>query len=52
MKTLMILAHPGINDRSIANRIIVEKVRSLEEVTVKDLYAECPSFNHYIVQDR
>ena len=44
MKTLVLLAHPGFTNRSIANRIIVERIQPLEQVTVKDLYGECPSF--------
>ena len=44
MKTLVLLAHPGFTDRSIANRIIIEGIQSLEQVTVKDLYGKCPSF--------
>ena len=44
MNTLVVLAHPGLNETSIANRIIVEKVRSLPRVTIKDLHQEYPSF--------
>ena len=44
MKTLVVLAHPSLTERSVANRIIVERIRSLEQVTIKDLYRECPSF--------
>jgi glutathione-regulated potassium-efflux system ancillary protein KefG len=44
MKTLVVLAHPSIGERSLANRIIVERIRPLEGVTIKDLYKECPSF--------
>ena len=47
-KTLVVLAHPGIDDRSIANRIIIERVRSLEQVKIKDLYKECPSYKFRI----
>ncbi len=48
MKTLVVLAHPSLKEKSIANRIIVERIRSIEEVTIKDLYAECPSFKFNI----
>lgn len=44
MKTLVVLAHPSLGEKSIANRIIVDRVRSLPGVTVKDLYREQPSF--------
>jgi putative NADPH-quinone reductase len=44
MKTLVVLAHPDLEGRSIANRIIVDAVRPLPQVTVKDLSRECPSF--------
>jgi glutathione-regulated potassium-efflux system ancillary protein KefG len=44
MKTLVVLAHPSLNEKSLANRIIVERIRPLAGVTVKDLYKECPSF--------
>jgi putative NADPH-quinone reductase len=44
MKTLVVLAHPSIGERSLANRIIIERVRPIEDVTIKDLYRECPSF--------
>jgi glutathione-regulated potassium-efflux system ancillary protein KefG len=44
MNTLIILAHPHLREASIANRIIVEKVRTLPDVTIRDLHQECPSF--------
>jgi putative NADPH-quinone reductase len=44
MKTLVVLAHPNLNGSSIANRIIVDRVRPLPEVTVKNLHQEYPSF--------
>ena len=44
MKTLVVLAHPNLSGKSIANRIIVDRVRSLPGVTVKDLCREHPSF--------
>jgi len=52
MNTLVLLAHPGIKDRSIANRIIVERIQSLEQVTVRDLYAECPSFKFNVDEEQ
>jgi putative NADPH-quinone reductase len=44
MKTLVVLAHPSLGEISLANRIIIEKIRPVEGVTIKDLYKECPSF--------
>jgi len=44
MKTLVVLAHPSIGERSLANRIIIERIRPIEGVTIKDLYKECPTF--------
>jgi len=44
MKTLVVLAHPSLSERSIANRLIVDRMRSIPGVTVRDLYQECPSF--------
>jgi glutathione-regulated potassium-efflux system ancillary protein KefG len=44
MKTLVVVAHPSLGGSSIANRIIVERVRPLPGVTVRDLHALCPSF--------
>jgi putative NADPH-quinone reductase len=44
MKTLVVLAHPDLKGRSLANRIIVDGIRSLPHVTIKDLYRESPSF--------
>ena len=44
MNTLVILAHPSLNERSIANRIIVDRIRSLPQVTIKNLHQEYPSF--------
>jgi molybdopterin converting factor small subunit len=35
-RTLIVLAHPGLEDRSIANRIVVERIRTLEQVKIKD----------------
>jgi len=44
MKTLVVLAHPSIGERSLANRIIIERIRPIKGVTIKDLYKECPTF--------
>ena len=44
MKTLVVLAHPRMDGGSIANRIIVDRIRPLEGVTIRDLYRECPTF--------
>jgi len=48
MKTLVVLAHPNLKERSLANRIIVERIRTLPQVTVKNLYRESPSFRFNI----
>ena len=48
MKTLVVLAHPSIDERSLANRIIIEKIRTIAGVTIKDLYKECPSFKFVV----
>jgi glutathione-regulated potassium-efflux system ancillary protein KefF len=42
-KTLIILAHPHFEKESIANKIIIEKVKAIIGVKTKDLYRECPS---------
>ena len=48
MKTLVILAHPNLREGSLANRIIIEKVRTIPQVMIKDLYQECPTFRFNI----
>lgn len=52
MNTLVILAHPKIDDGSIANKIIVDKIRPIEQVTIKDLYGEYPSFTFNIEKEQ
>ena len=47
-KTLVVLAHPGMEKTSIANKIIIEKIRTLAGVKIKDLYQEYPSFKFNI----
>jgi putative NADPH-quinone reductase len=47
-KTLVVLAHPDVEKRSIANKIIIEKIKTLKGVFIKDLYSECPSFKFSI----
>jgi len=47
-KTLVVLAHPNFNKTSIANKIIIEKIRAIKGVKIKDLYSECPSFRFNI----
>jgi glutathione-regulated potassium-efflux system ancillary protein KefF len=44
MKTLIILAHPDIEGRSIANRIIIDRVKGIEGVEIRDLYRMYPDF--------
>jgi glutathione-regulated potassium-efflux system ancillary protein KefG len=51
-KTLVVLAHPSIEKRSIANKIIIERIRALEGVQIKDLYSEYPSFKFNIEADQ
>jgi putative NADPH-quinone reductase len=43
-KTLVVLAHPSIEKSSIANKIIIEKIRTIKGVKIKDLYSEYPTF--------
>jgi putative NADPH-quinone reductase len=52
MKTIVLLAHPNINEGSIANRIIVERIRTLDKVKIRDLYSECPSFRFNIESEQ
>ena len=52
MKTLVVLAHPSLSEKSLANRIIVERVRPLPHVTVKDLYRESPGFRFDITAEQ
>jgi putative NADPH-quinone reductase len=52
MKTLVVLAHPSLNGRSIANRIIVERVRPLPHLTIRDLYRECPTFTFDVAAEQ
>ena len=47
-KTLVVLAHPNFNKTSIANKIIIDKIKNLEGVKIKDLYRECPTFKFNI----
>lgn len=52
MKTLVVLAHPSLGERSIANRIIVERVSALPQVSVKDLYRESPGFRFDVAAEQ
>ena len=52
MKTLVAVAHPNMDGGSIANRIIVDRIRSLQGVTVKDLYRECPDFRFDVAAEQ
>ena len=47
-KTLVVLAHPSIERKSIANKIIMEKIRTIKGVKIKNLYQEYPSFKFNI----
>jgi hypothetical protein len=42
-KTLVVLAHPSIEKRSIANKLIIKKIRAIKDVKIKALYQEYPS---------
>ncbi|MBI4830539.1 MAG: NAD(P)H-dependent oxidoreductase [Candidatus Lindowbacteria bacterium] len=44
MNTLVVVAHPSLDETSIANRIIVDRIRSLSQVTIKNLHQDYPSF--------
>jgi len=44
MNTLVIVAHPSLNQASIANRVIVDTIRALPDVTIKNLQEDYPSF--------
>jgi putative NADPH-quinone reductase len=52
MKTLVVLAHPSLNKGSIANRIIVDRVRAIPQVTIKDLYQESPAFRFQVEREQ
>lgn len=43
-KTLVILAHPHLNDGSIANRLIAERLAETPGITVHKLHAMYPDF--------
>lgn len=47
-KTLVVLAHPHFEKQSIANKIIIEKIKTIDGVKIKDIYSECPSFHFNI----
>lgn len=44
MKSLVVVAHPSLGEKSVANRVVVERVRPIAGVTVKDLHRESPGF--------
>ncbi len=44
MKTLIIFAHPDVESGSIANKIIINKVKNMEEVEIRNLYQMYPDF--------
>ncbi len=52
MKTLVVLAHPSLSEGSIANRIIVDRIRPIPHVTVKDLQREHPSFRFPVAAEQ
>lgn len=45
MSALVILAHPSLNDQSIANKIIVERIKQEDHVEIRNLYQMYPDFN-------
>lgn len=51
-KTLVVLAHPSIDKKSLANKIIIEKIKTLEGVKIKDIYSEYPTFKFNIEADQ
>ncbi|MBM3287420.1 MAG: NAD(P)H-dependent oxidoreductase [Candidatus Eisenbacteria bacterium] len=52
MKTLIVLAHPNLAEESLANKIIVDRVRGIPQVTIKDLYQESPSFKFQVAEEQ
>jgi len=44
-KVLIILAHPDVDNGSLANKIITESVKTIKEVEVRDITKLYPSFN-------
>ncbi|MCP4494315.1 MAG: NAD(P)H-dependent oxidoreductase [Gammaproteobacteria bacterium] len=44
MKVLVIFAHPDVENGSIANKIIVNEVKNVREVEIRDLYRMYPDF--------
>ncbi|MBL6991486.1 MAG: NAD(P)H-dependent oxidoreductase [Bacteriovoracaceae bacterium] len=44
MKVSIILAHPDLENASLANKIIIKQVKSIKEVEVRDLYKMYPDF--------
>lgn len=51
-KTLIILAHPHLEKESIANKMIIEKVKTIPGIKIRDLYRECPSFRFNIKDEQ
>ena len=47
-KTLVVLAHPSMEKKSIANKIIMERIRAIKDVKINDLYQKYPSFKFNI----
>ena len=43
-KAVVLVAHPYLNERSIGNKIIVEALKKMDNVDVRDLYALYPDF--------
>ncbi len=44
MKTLVVFAHPSVEGGSIANKVIIDAVSSVEGVEVRNLYQMYPDF--------
>jgi len=52
MHTLVIVAHPSLSQSSIANRVIIDKIRALPDVTIKDIHQENPSFRFNVEEEQ
>ncbi len=44
MKVLIIFAHPDVENGSIANRIIINEAKNVEDVEIRNLYQMYPDF--------
>ncbi len=44
-KTLVILAHPNINEQSISNKVIFDELKKESSITIRNLYELYPTFD-------